>query len=141
MLLLLLLLLLLSSWPNESCETAGRREGLAFLHASFSQFLILIFPTSTFRRCHSSVCCRNTHKHVQTLPQQIHTQAHIDVATADTHTSTYRRCHSSVYCRYTHKHVQTLPQHSVVSKTCMRTHAHTSTYKQAHDIYFFLKKG
>jgi hypothetical protein len=43
LLLLLLLLLLLSSWPNESCETAGRRDGLAFLHASFSQLFHIFF--------------------------------------------------------------------------------------------------
>jgi len=47
LLLLLLLLLLLSSWPNESCETAGRRDGLAFLHASFSQLFHIFFPFSS----------------------------------------------------------------------------------------------
>jgi hypothetical protein len=49
LLLLLLLVLLLSSWPNESYETAGRRDGLAFLHASFSQLFHFFFLPCTVK--------------------------------------------------------------------------------------------
>jgi len=48
--------LLLSSWPNESCETAGRRDGLAFLHASFSQLFHIFFSCASYNAALLKLC-------------------------------------------------------------------------------------